>query len=110
MAELKKCPFCGKRTVKIIPFDNGKYIISHWHENISDCPIAVADEDTGIGTTYFETEEEAIETWNNRVTEADIRAKVYEEAVQKLYALGHLHSRYLKSDIKDIAEQLKEEQ
>lgn len=42
-------------------------------------------------------------------TEAEIRAKAYEEAVQKLYNLGHLHSRYLKSDIKEIAEQLKEE-
>lgn len=37
------------------------------NENVSDCPIATSDEDTGIGTTYFETEKEAIETWNRRM-------------------------------------------
>ena len=63
---LKPCPFCGKDTVKVVPFKNNKFIISHWHTNIFDCPIASSDEDTGIGTTYFETEEEAIETWNKR--------------------------------------------
>lgn len=60
------CPFCGRNTVKIVPFDNNKYIISHWYENISDCPIAVPDEGTGIGSTYFETVDEAINTWNKR--------------------------------------------
>lgn len=65
-SDLLPCPFCGKDTVKIVPFKNNKFIISHWHTNIFDCPIASSDEDTGIGTTYFETEEEAIETWNKR--------------------------------------------
>ena len=64
---IEPCPFCGKTTVKIIPFENNKFIISHWYENVSDCPIATADEDTGIGSTYFETEEEAIKTCNKRI-------------------------------------------
>ena len=63
---IKPCPFCGRKTVKIVPFDENKYVISHWYENVSDCPIAVPDEGTAIGSTYFESEEEAIETWNRR--------------------------------------------
>ena len=65
-SDLLPCPFCGKNTVKVLPFENNKFILSHWYTNVSDCPIATADEDTGIGSTYFETEEEAIETWNKR--------------------------------------------
>ena len=43
------------------------------------------------------------------VTEAEIRNKAIDDTMRKLYELGHLHSRYLKSDIDEIADQLKEE-
>lgn len=65
-SKLECCPFCGKSTVKIIPFNN-KFVISHWHTNLFDCPIATHDEETGIGVICFNTEEEAIESWNHRV-------------------------------------------
>ena len=65
--KLKACPFCGKNTVAVLPYMNNKYILSHWYTNKADCPIATADMCTGIGSTCFDTEDEAITTWNKRV-------------------------------------------
>lgn len=92
---LRECPFCGGEAEYEI-FNDGFFTLGR-----VECKQCKAMLTTPPVNT--------IKLWNNRATEAEIRAKAYEEAVQKLYNLGHLHSRYLKSDIKEIAEQLKEE-
>ena len=56
MAELKKCPFCGSDDIKV----------GYFHVWCANC---------GVGTTEEMSTEKAIEAWNNRVTEAEIRAK-----------------------------------
>ena len=80
MKPLKPCPFCGRTTVKILPFGNNKFIISHWYEGKADCPIATADKETGIGTTCFYSEEEAIDSWNKRKIEVSKRIIDYLKA------------------------------
>ena len=50
--ELKPCPFCGKNDfVEMLYFD---------------CTYAIWCSDCACGTTYFDSEAEAINKWNNR--------------------------------------------
>ena len=73
MAELKKCPFCGSDNITMM----GK------REN---CFPWIRCECCGASTSAFETQEEAIEAWNNRATESEIRAKAIDEFAEKLKA------------------------
>ena len=102
MAELKKCPFCGGEAYSY----KSKNLLGEMF-----CGIECESNECIVHTMIAEypTEEKAIEQWNNRVTEAEIRNKAIDDTMRKLYELGHLHSRYLKSDIDEIAEQLKGE-
>lgn len=54
MSELKSCPFCGADGV-IREYDNKTFVAS-----CKNC---------GIELLYFETEQEAIEAWNRRVSD-----------------------------------------
>ena len=78
MAELKKCPFCGEEAevVKV-------------HRGVAMFPYTVvckSDECSASVGVFKETREEAIEAWNNRPTESDIRASVIDEFAEKLKA------------------------
>ena len=66
MAELKKCPFCGGEARIYITGDNDGYRVA--------CKKILA---CGAKLEWFDKEEDAIEAWNNRATEAEIRTKTY---------------------------------
>ena len=76
MKELKKCPFCGGE-VKI-------------HSEQVDARTVLDNFVCGkcCANTYFDftDREEAIEQWNNRLTEAEIRAKAIDEFSSLLVA------------------------
>ena len=107
MAELiKPCPYCGNGEIKIIP------------EQIDARTVAynfVCEECCGI--TYFDyaDREESIKAWNNRATEAEIRAKAFDEFAEKLKAkIRPIFDYYYdyqmwEEKIDGVAEQLKEE-
>ena len=113
MAELKKCPFCGgeaelyegEQERNIYDSHTLGYVDTEYYTvhgvGCTDCKCIMAE---------FTSEEEAIEAWNNRVTEAEIRAKAIDEFAEKLKELatedGTLYAEY----IDDVAEQMKEEQ
>lgn len=103
MAELKKnllreCPFCGGEANFL---KNGAGCFQVYCDNCEVRQYAYAHKD----------KEEAIEAWNNRATEAEIRAKAIEEFAEKLkeniYPMSHGLGVH---DIDRIADQLKEEQ
>ena len=74
MAELKKCPFCGGE-VHIVPEQIDARTVSYQFICEECCC-----------NTYFDyaDREEAIEAWNNRATEAKLRANVIDEFAEKL--------------------------
>lgn len=120
MAELKKCPFCGGEAEynKETEFDtHGDMYTSHYVW----CPYPK----NGCGARiYGHSKQEAIEQWNNRTTEAEIRAKAIDEFAEKLSDAYSEHSTIIRLhgvdfDILtvdgaieimwDLAEQLKEQ-
>ena len=111
MAELKKCPFCGSKAK----------VLNHYNEGTVE--ICCADE---FGICYIapHTEEgfhlhEVERDWNNRATEAEIRAKAIDEFAEEILKNSQTANRSVfnrdytiiihKSVIDEIAEQLKEE-
>lgn len=56
--ELKPCPFCGSEDVEIGDYNSNPPHAWKWKAGCSDC---------GIWTDYFETKEEALNSWNARV-------------------------------------------
>ena len=134
MAELKKCPFCGKDKLKI----DCKSVLDGWiagnwrverHTYSVRCSCCHA-RGTAVGgkvcdylpeprPNYLTTDKElmnkAIETWNKRATEADIRAKaisIMGMAMKEAYPTHK--ANYVEFDVffRDVmlrvAEQLKE--
>lgn len=116
MAELQKCPFCG-----------GEAEVVKVHSGVAMFPYTVvckSDECSASVGVFKETIEKAIEAWNNRPTEAEIRAMAIDEFAEKFvfqavcqgcsgccncYELGRQkqcgeYQRYM-----EIAEQLKGE-
>lgn len=78
MAELKKCPFCG-----------GEAEVVKVHSGVAMFPYTVvckSNECSASVGVFKETREKAIEAWNNRPTEAEIRASVIDEFAEKLIA------------------------
>ena len=105
MAELiKPCPFCGSEAELIVfNYEYGTVTVGCSNE---DCDIT-------MGKGFF-SDEEAIEAWNNRATEAEIRAKTIDEALKALSIFndrehGNKHFFYGIETAKEILEQLKEE-
>lgn len=119
MAELKKCPFCG-----------GEAYLYKSENLLGDLFFGVDCESNECivhtMTAEYPTEEKAIEAWNNRATEADIRAKAIDEFAEKLKnfcesSINKNRSNQMallawqitcaefKNAIEDISEQLKEE-
>ena len=103
MAELKKCPFCGGKA------DTYSSIRGFWSV---DCESNECITHTMV--TNYDTREEAIEAWNNRATEAEIRAKAIDEFAEKLkkYTYGRTNGVYVEIPLyilDEIAEQLKGE-
>jgi Lar family restriction alleviation protein len=106
MAELKKCPFCGGEA-KFTYSVNGSHM--HIHCEDTNC----------IGSTImndYETEAEAIEAWNNRATESEIRAKAIDEFAEKLkweyensIGISQREIDFANAVTDQVAEQLKEE-
>ena len=105
MAELiEKCPFCGGEA-KYEEFNDGFFT---WGRVECQCGVMLT-------TPTVVT----IESWNNRVTEAEIRAKAIEEFAEKImekaYDYEHVQwsndnmIRIWESTIDEIAEQLKGE-
>ena len=94
MAELKKCPFCG-----------GEATVKRHHNRYSDWWL-VSCSKCGISQTgnAHEFSFEAIEAWNNRATEAEIREKAYADFVEHITL-----PLTTEEDIAQILEQLKEE-
>ena len=104
MAELKKCPFCGGE-VKIST-EQVDAVTEVYNFVCSSCD----------SYTYFDycDREESIEAWNNRVTEADIRAMAIEEFAselkyQWLETSDLNNSKDFFEYVEKIAEQLKEQ-
>ena len=95
MDELKPCPFCGG-SVKIVlcddegnlhdedyalrPYSGVDFKIRHTHEENPECPVAQYEEDGGIvgGVYIYDTEEQATESWNKRVNDAEVRLGQWE--------------------------------
>ena len=109
MAELKKCPFCG-----------GEAILDREDIFCDDCHLSMKIHDrlyNREAETYEEAKKQTIEAWNNRATEAEIRAKAIDEFAEKLKSkstfLKSLQNDYYgyvcEEEIDEIAEQLKEE-
>ena len=86
MAELKPCPFCGGKVSIVLCDDEGNlhdeayrerpysglgFMLHHAHEDNPECPIASYECDGGVlgGVYIYDTEEQAVETWNKRVNE-----------------------------------------
>jgi Lar family restriction alleviation protein len=64
MAELKPCPFCGKKAISIkLEYGDGDtyygFTCEHWN-----CPISSV-------LPNYSSEEKAIEAWNRRYTDAE---------------------------------------
>lgn len=76
MAELKKCPFCGGEVKIIAEQVDARTVVYEFICLNLDCG----------SNTYFDfcDEEEAIEAWNNRATEEELRASVIDEFAEAL--------------------------
>ena len=74
MAELKKCPFCGGEVKIYSESVDAETEVYHF-----ECNNCNSD-------TYFDfcDKEEAIEAWNTRATEAELRANVIDEFAEKM--------------------------
>lgn len=90
MAELKKCPFCGGEA-KYEEFNDGFFT---WGRVECQCGVMLT-------TPTVAT----IKAWNNRVTEAEIRAKAIDEFAKALL----VNEIVDKSVVRRVAEQLKGE-
>jgi Lar family restriction alleviation protein len=53
MTELRKCPFCGGEASTYVAYDDGYYVCC---------------DECGCGLPVYNTEQEAIEAWNKRVS------------------------------------------
>ncbi len=106
MAELKKCPFCG-----------GEAYLYKSENLLGDLFFGV---DCGSNecivhtmTAEYPTEEKAIKAWDNRVTEADIKAKAIDEFAEKLKEsftfTNYFEGKCFNEHIEKLAEQLKGE-
>lgn len=116
MAELKKCPFCGGEAEIISYYFKGTANRKHF---FCQCKACGTRKQNWNG---YRTNAKAIEAWNNRVTEAEIRANAIDEFAEKLSTdvesfvatvngveADLLTLDYFDEFIFDIAEQLKEE-
>ena len=114
MAELiKKCPFCGGEA-KITCVSNYGGI-----ETISCKKCHVDIRRVWCKDTPLESEVNVLESWNNRVTEAEIRNKAIDEFAEEILKNSQTANRSVfnrdytiiihKSVIDEIAEQLKGE-
>ena len=129
MAELKKCPFCGGEAEKwscdrLITISCKKCNYTRSFNGLvsnkkTDVPVVYEGgivSDTEFYNRY--AHEEAIEAWNNRATEAEIRAMAIDRFLTEM--LNEFDSRnadieehtgsYVVSRLLAVAEQLKEEQ
>lgn len=99
MAELKKCPFCGGEVQIYTESVDAETEVYHF-----ECGSCNSD-------TYFDyaDREEAIEAWNNRATESEIRAKAIDEFAERVSTFGTYDYHGNKIDVLEIAEQLKGE-
>lgn len=79
MAELKKCPFCGGEAKITCESSYGGI------ETISCKKCHVDIRRLWCEGTPLESEVNVLAAWNNRVTEADIRAKAIEEFADFLH-------------------------
>lgn len=118
MAELKRCPFCGgndigvKETLEDINFHTGN-TIKIW----TYCRNCGAT--SGTRTIHDCSEDIKIELahqkWNNRTTEAEIRAKAIKDFLDKLLEhetenwVDHQEYGITWADLELVAEQLKGE-
>lgn len=125
MAELKKCPFCGGdclyKTFEVNDLgDEIPVIFCNWCKVVfkveNDSPFLNCKD------TYKYLEEKNIKAWNNRATEAEIKAKAIDEFAEKLnkkitdFVLEHQNQLTFVSGVSmgwkfvdEIAEQLKGE-
>ena len=92
MAELKKCPFCGGEA-EYEKFNDGFFV---WGRVECKCGAMLT---TPSLTT--------IEAWNNRVTEAEIRAKAIDEFVKAIKEHTTIVGTTYMCDIVLLAERLK---
>lgn len=107
MAELKKCPFCGGEAELEREWVDGFY------QKYYSCVHVVCQKCYAtIGRTYNDKDRSkgyAIKVWNNRATEAEIRAKAIDEFAERI--LDYWDKRGTAQTIlflKDVADQLKE--
>jgi Lar family restriction alleviation protein len=120
MAELKKCPFCGGE-VKGYADNHKKVMIECKNCNMYfGVQLEIGCELVEGWKAMFDSKEELFEAWNNRATEAEIRAKAIDEFAEKCKELvkqGELYDyvrwcNWNNSIFKwfdRVAEQLKEE-
>ena len=71
--KLKPCPFCGGEAMMHTTGDGDGYRVAC--KRILGC---------GAKFEWFDREEEAIEAWNNRATEAEIRNKAISEFAKRV--------------------------
>lgn len=101
MAELKKCPFCGSGVAKI------KVGSPFMWEHAIECADCGASTKVIGAFTPSSARKRAIEAWNNRPTEADIRAMALNEVLEKVKVINLWDSRD-KDMFRLVVEQLKE--
>ena len=127
MAELKKCPFCGGEAdlIEYIETVDGRGDKIARVRCKCGCDIHLtmrefsrAEDDFGYNGGYYSQNKKfwngmhqrLIDKWNNRATEAEIRAKAIDEFFDELQKYEDDDWLKLKmSSIYEIAEQLKEE-
>ena len=98
--KLKPCPFCGGEAHKRIafPVDPDGMEMNMYIVGCKFCDIEFS---------WLWDEECAIELWNNRPTEEEIREKAIDELVEKISIYGTYDHYGNTIDVFEIAEQMK---
>ena len=102
MAELKKCPFCRSGVAKI---KTGSPFM--WEHAIECADCGASTKIIGAITPSI-ARKRAIEAWNNRVTEAEIRAKAISDTIEAIKEHTKIVGSTTCEDLEQLAEQLKD--
>ena len=109
MVELKKCPFCGSDAISI-----GERTECCGHgENMGiayvKCEKCGGKTEANEYDYWSKRKAQAIGAWNNRVTEAEIRAKAISDTIEAIKEHTRVVGSTTCEDLEQLAEQLMRE-